>query len=153
RNHGWRSCPLKGWAAVGAVETHHPDCSDATRIVPQYPKIADQVTRRGGAVLSPPSIEGTDLFRTFEPVVADREERLRQIKLVRPAAPVVIHVRPVIGHQPIERIPQRHIIDLQHLLWFLPEMSRHPPGSETVNVAHSSQPSLRRFARGVNRYA
>ena len=94
RNHGRRFCPLKGWTAVGAVEAHHPDRPDATRIVPEYPEIADQVTRRGGAVLSPPSIEGTDLFRSFEPVVADREERLRQIKLVRPAAPVVIHVRP-----------------------------------------------------------
>ena len=54
-----------------------------TRIVPVYPKIADQVTR-GGAVLSSPSIEGTDFFRSFEPVVADREKRLAQIKLVRP---------------------------------------------------------------------
>src|SRR5271168_1371559 len=76
-NHSGRSCPVKGWAAVGAVEAHHPERPDATRIVPEHPKIADQVTRGGGAVLSPPSVEGTDLFRPFEPVVADRKERLR----------------------------------------------------------------------------
>src|SRR5438046_507719 len=64
--------------------------------------------------------EVPDLFRSFEPVVADREERLRQIKFVRPAAAVVIHLGPVIGHQPIERIPQRQIVGIQHLPWFLP---------------------------------
>src|SRR2546421_738537 len=107
-------------AAVGAVEAHYPNRPEQTRIVPEHPKIADQVTRRGGAVLSPPSIEGPDLFRSFEPVVADREERFRQIKFVRPAAAVVIHIGPVIGHQPIERIPQRQIVGIQHLPWFLP---------------------------------
>ena len=41
RNHRGRSGPLKGWAAVGAVEAHHPERPDTTHIVRQYPKIVD----------------------------------------------------------------------------------------------------------------
>src|SRR2546423_13375840 len=46
RHHGGRFCPHEGWAAVGAVEAHYPNRPEQTRIVPEDPKIADQVTRR-----------------------------------------------------------------------------------------------------------
>ncbi|MGC2199377.1 MAG: hypothetical protein WA633_04400 [Stellaceae bacterium] len=64
------------------------------------------MTRGDVAVLPPPSIEGTDLFSSFEAVVTDGVERFRQIKLVRLPTAVVIHVGPVIRYQSIERIPQ-----------------------------------------------
>jgi len=73
-------------------------------VVPEYPKIVHQVTRGGSAALLAPSIEGAALLLSLEPVVADSGERIRSIKLMRLNTAVVIHVGPVIGHQPIEGV-------------------------------------------------
>src|SRR5712672_1880671 len=91
--------------AVGAAEAHHPDRPGASWVVSEHPKIGYQVTRGGSAALPASSIEGADLLLSLEPVVADSVERIRQIKLMRLATVVAIHVGPVIGHQPIERVP------------------------------------------------
>jgi hypothetical protein len=48
------------------------------RVIPEYPKIAEQVTRAGVAALPAPGIEGTDLFLSLESVVAHGIERIRQ---------------------------------------------------------------------------
>jgi len=93
-----------------------------------FQKVADQVTCRGIAALPAPGIKGANLVGSFEAVVADRVECLRQIELVRQGAAVVVHLGPVIGHQPIERIPQRRIIGVQHLLC-------DPPRDELRRVA------------------
>src|SRR6267378_1478846 len=104
-DHRGRPCPLKRRATVGAVEAHHPDRPAMPFVVPEYPKIVYQVTRGGSAALPAPSIEGADLLLSLEPVVTDSIERIGQIKLMRLASAVAIHVGPVIGHQPIERVP------------------------------------------------
>jgi hypothetical protein len=110
RDHRGRPGQLKRRATVGAVEAHHPDRLGAPRVLPEYLKIVDQVTRGGIAALPASGIESTDLLGPLEPVVADGVKRLRQIKLVGLATAVVIYIGPVIGDQPIERIPQRQII-------------------------------------------
>src|SRR5882762_2445836 len=104
-DHRRRPCPLKRRVAVGAVEAHHPDRPGMPYVVPEDPKIVYQVTRGGSAALPAPSIEGADLLLSLEPVVADNVECVRQIKLMRLATAIAIHVGPVIGHQPIERVP------------------------------------------------
>jgi hypothetical protein len=73
------------------------------------------VARGGVAALPAPGIKRADLLDSFELVVADSVERIGQIELVRLAAAVVIHVGPVIGHQAIERVPQRRIVGVHHL--------------------------------------
>jgi hypothetical protein len=48
---------------------------------------------------------------------------------------VAIHVGPVIDHQPIERVPQRLIIGIQHLLCDPPKVELTVPGFlETTNI-------------------
>src|ERR1700730_12675862 len=82
-----------------------PDRPGMPYVVPEDPKIVYQVTRGSSAALPAPSIEGADLLLSLKPVVADNVERIRQIKLMRLATAIAIHVGPVIGHQPIERVP------------------------------------------------
>src|ERR1700730_15781957 len=104
-DHRRRPCPLKRRATVGAVEAHHPDRPGMPRVLPEYPKIVYQVTRGGSAAPPAASREGADLLLSLEPVVADNVERIGQIKLMRLSTAVAIHVGPVIGYQPIERVP------------------------------------------------
>src|SRR6202011_6011510 len=82
-DHRRRPCPLKRRITVGAVEAHHPDRSGMPCVVPECPKIVHQVTRGGSAALPAPSVEGADLLLSLEPVVADRAERIGQVKLMR----------------------------------------------------------------------
>jgi hypothetical protein len=70
-DHSGRPYPLKRRTPVCTVEGHHPHCPGAPRVIPEYLKIADQVTCGGIAVLPPPSAEGPDLLRSFESVVAN----------------------------------------------------------------------------------
>ena len=95
----------------------------------EYPKIVYQVPRAGIPTLPAAGIEGVDFFLSLEPVAADGVERIRQIKLVRPAPAVIIHIGPVIGHQPIDRVPQREIISVQHWRCDPPRLSRLPVDS------------------------
>jgi hypothetical protein len=114
-NHRGRSHHLHRRTTIGPIQAHHPNHPGAPRVVSEHPKIAYQVTRGGGAGLPTPVIEGADLIHPLEPVVADNVERFRQIKLVRLAAAVDVHISPVISHQPIECVPQRQVIGVRHL--------------------------------------
>jgi hypothetical protein len=71
------------------------------------------VARHEGAV-PPPGVEGLDLALALEPVVADDENPLRQIKLMRLVSSILVHVGPVGRHQPIERVPQREVTAVEH---------------------------------------
>ena len=87
-DHRGRPCQPKRRATVGAVEAHYSDRLGAPRVVSEYLKIIDQVTR-GGITVPPTSvIKSADFLHSFEPIVADRVKGLRQIKLVRLAAPL-----------------------------------------------------------------
>jgi hypothetical protein len=79
--------------AIGAVEAHCPGHLGAACVVPEYPKIADPVTRGGGAALPASGIEGAYLF-PLPRTGCCRQRRAHpvQIKLMRPATAVVIHV-------------------------------------------------------------
>ena len=88
-------------AAIRPVKAHDPDRSNIPLIVRKYPEIADKVTCCGIAEPAPPFIKGADLFDAFKPVIADRVERIRQIKLMRPVAALIVHIGPIIDHQSI----------------------------------------------------
>src|ERR1700757_5014307 len=80
-DHGRRPHPLNRWTAFGTIEAHHPDRPSAIVVLPEYPQIADKVTRSDPELLA--GIEGSDLVCAFEAVSADGIDRLRHVELVR----------------------------------------------------------------------
>jgi hypothetical protein len=100
--------------ALSPIEAHYPDRPGVPSVIPEDPEIVYQMPRGGIAALAAPIIEGTNILLSLKRVGTDGIECIRQIKLMRLIAAVVIHVGPIIYHQPIERVPQRQIVGVRH---------------------------------------
>jgi len=115
-DHRRRLGALERRFAVRAVEAHDADDAGVLRIAVllEHAKIGDQVPRRRKAAAPAPLVEGADFVFAREAVAADRVQRVGQVEAMRPLAGIVVDIRPIIDHQPVQRVPQRDLVPVFH---------------------------------------